>query len=101
MPADAKDAITRWREASGCLGSRKIDVLEAGEALCAEVERLRLANKRLWEALKAIADDPHCIYPVIAAASSDHDHGYQIGVVDGHRCAAMKARTALEESEKE
>jgi len=100
MPDDAKDVVAEWRTGRGA-GLGIVDMYGTGDDLCAEVERLRLANKRLWEALKAIADDPHCIYPVIAAASSDHDHGYQIGVVDGHRCAAMKARTALEESEKE
>jgi len=51
---DGDDVIARWREASGCLGSRKIDVLEAGESLCAEVERLRRNVRELRSGCKIL-----------------------------------------------
>lgn len=40
------------------------------------------------EALLKIANDPHCVY--LPAASQ-----YDIGVADGHRCAAKIARSVL------
>jgi hypothetical protein len=44
---------------------------------------------RAVEALTKIANDPHCSY------DSCENGQYGIGVVDGHRCAATKARAAL------
>ena len=49
-----------------------------------DVDALGLAD----EALKAIAEDPHCEY--------GKGEPYSIGVTDGHRCAANKAKAARE-----
>ena len=65
MPADAKDVVADWREAwaaydaepsvfNGILKAAALG--DAGDALCAEVERLRLANQRLREVLLAYVD---------------------------------------------
>lgn len=52
--------------------------------LCAEVERLQ-------KGLKGIVNDPHCSYENVVSS----DRAYSTGVVDGHRCAANKARRTL------
>lgn len=50
----------------------------------------------LKEALQDIAYDPHCAYPEPQEPSASlADSQYKIGVADGHRCAAEKARYAL------
>jgi hypothetical protein len=46
------------------------------------------------EALQDIADDPHC-YAHEKSFTTDAEMSYAAGVVDGHRCAARKAREAL------
>src|SRR5512138_2025044 len=47
-------------------------------------------------ALRTIARDPHCAYPEPSEPSASlADSQYKIGVADGHRCAAEKARVAL------
>lgn len=43
----------------------------------------------LLAALEEIANDPHCSYENTEGGS------YGIGVTDGHRCAATKARAAI------
>ena len=49
--------------------------------------------RRLRTALEAIANDPHCAYDHPA----NQEGQYAIGVADGHRCAATKARAALQQ----
>jgi hypothetical protein len=50
--------------------------------------------KRLEAALDTIANDPHCSY-VTDVPMTEAEGQYRIGVADGHRCAAEKARKAL------
>lgn len=50
---------------------------------------LSLDVEALVRALQEISNSPHCVYPV----PSDQ---YQIGVTDGHRCAANIAKKAIE-----
>lgn len=65
-----------------------------------EMERLRAENARLRAALEQIANDPHCSYDMHSQAfESEAERQYQGGVVDGHRCAAQKARNALAKQE--
>lgn len=52
-------------------------------------EEIRHSRDRLREALQTILTT-HCAYP-------DLPTPYQIGVTDGHRCAANMAREALKE----
>lgn len=47
------------------------------------------AAPALYAALNEIANDPHNAY------ESNEGGSYGIGVADGHRCAAQKARAAL------
>ena len=50
----------------------------------------------LAAALREIAHDPHCAYPGPHEPSASlADSQYKIGVADGHRCAAQKARDVL------
>lgn len=58
-------------------------------ALIATIEQQAEQIERLRKALTAISDDPHCSY------ENSGDGQYGIGVADGHRCAANKAREAL------
>lgn len=51
-------------------------------------------NARLRAALIAIADDPHQSYDQ-GAALTTAQRQYNIGVADGHRCAARTALVAL------
>lgn len=97
----------RAREASIVEVNRLAD--ELSETL-AEVERLKAlyddADRNFWQvaglndtlkaalarvraALENIANHPHQSYP-------DNCGPYEIGVSDGHRCAANEARAALE-----
>lgn len=46
----------------------------------------------LVAALQRIAEHPHCVYP---AHLTRNDRSYEIGVSDGHRCAAEIARAVL------
>ena len=52
-----------------------------------EIARLREANRALLGALEDIANHPHSSYSSVSQ--------YDIGVVDGHRCAANIARAAI------
>ncbi len=52
--------------------------------LITEIEALRAG-------LEGIANDPHCSY----GSRIDPNVSYATGVVDGHRCAAQKARACL------
>lgn len=55
---------------------------------------------RLEAALQSIANSPHCAY-TDGPCVSDHDSGYKMGVADGHRCAANRARAALSSPDRE
>lgn len=56
----------------------------------------RNEENRLAKVLHEIAYDPHCAYPEPHEPSTSlADSQYKIGVADGHRCAAQKARDAL------
>lgn len=59
---------------------------EAIPALCDSIETL-------VEALRSIAQHPHCDYGYPSSQSGDMQ--YAIGVADGHRCAANVARATL------
>jgi hypothetical protein len=50
---------------------------------------------RLRGVLDEIAKHPYCSYENEQPASSDMDRQYQLGVADGHRCAANVAASAL------
>jgi len=52
-----------------------------------EVTALEAENAQLREALENIANHPHSTYSSVSQ--------YDIGVVDGHRCAASIARAVL------
>lgn len=72
--------------------------MQADDEECAALRaQLGAANERvkaLKDKLHEIATDPHCAYPE-GPAVSHAERQYQIGVADGHRCAASKARAAL------
>ena len=65
------------------------------DSLRAERDTARAEVVALREALALIANDPHCVSPEHHTANS---RDYEIGVSDGHRCAAEKARAALKET---
>ena len=78
-----------------CDGHKYAQLTEGGTgvvcSVCVKDDRIY----RLEAALKEIAKHPHC------TVDESHDAGtsqrmYQIGVQDGHRCAAEIARKALE-----
>lgn len=67
--------------------------LEQAEAVVTELEA-RLA--KLEAALKNIAEHPHCDYASgFVTSQTPSSESYGIGVADGHRCAANRARAAL------
>lgn len=69
--------------------------LDAGRQL---LERLARAEA----ALKRIAEHPHCAYEREGAFNRlPVDRQYEIGIADGHRCAASEARAALAPAPKE
>ena len=55
MPDDAKDVVAEWRTGRGA-GLGIVDMYGTGDDLCAEVERLRLANRRMREVFLAYVD---------------------------------------------
>jgi len=59
--------------------------------LLARLEAVERERDRLREVLQTISTT-HCAYP-------DLPTPYQIGVTDGHRCAANMAREALKEGD--
>ena len=89
---------------SGHLGEHEIRSTFAERE--AERERERRRHVRRWyeqdqiirelrEALREIAEHPHCIYD--HPTNTGHAHSnYGIGCADGHRCAATVAKIALE-----
>lgn len=62
------------------------------------VDELERSLARLRVALESIAHDRHQSYDSHGPARSEADRQYQIGVCDGHRCAAKTAREALAET---
>ena len=65
----------------------------------ADYSKIKAENKILREGLEKIKNDPHCRYeqPLIL---SDSNQQYNIGVVDGHRCASVKAAETLKKLER-
>ena len=81
----------------------KLTPAEEIAKLCAEVERLRLANQRLREAVRAALDSLHCWD---GEESEDDIHcSHRCGrcdeTVDRNGPVRAQLRAALEESEKE
>lgn len=67
--------------------------------LAGELQRMAVKVKAydaMREALREIAEHPHCDYDHPANDSND----YGTGCADGHRCAATMARNALEAIQK-
>lgn len=86
------NTVRDWKAERGQLRAeirrlrRIIPTCKRGPKACdTEIERLRAG-------LVAIRDDPHQVYGM---------GEYCMGVADGHRCAAGKARVALGEKEQE
>jgi hypothetical protein len=63
--------------------------------LIAERDEWKAKGEKLAEAVEKIARHPHNDYNTVSNGR------YEIGVVDGHRCAALIAGAALEEWRKE
>jgi hypothetical protein len=61
----------------------------------AERDEWKAKGEKLAEAVEKIARHPHNDYNTVSNGR------YEIGVVDGHRCAALIAGAALEEWRKE
>ena len=62
---------------------------EMAVSLQGRLEKAEAETERLRGALEEIAEDPHQLY------TGGESGQYDIGVADGHRCAAMKAERAL------
>lgn len=61
-----------------------------------QIRALKAQNARLRSALREIAEHEHCEYGSDCFALHEpYDRGYQVGVADGHRCAANIARAYL------
>jgi len=65
-----------------------------------DVDSLALKLDAAEHALDRIANHPHCSYPVDSRGMPHTDRQYEIGVADGHRCAAEIARAALAKAAK-
>ena len=66
---------------------RQMDMPTAMQELGKRFAALEAENAQLREALEDIANHPHSTYSSVSQ--------YDIGVVDGHRCAASIARAVL------
>ena len=102
-----REALERERDAAERRCGQAIQEREAAAARIATLESLRRAQEdalqqleperdRLREALREIAEHPHCSYDHPSNSSRGGDYG--IGTADGHRCAANVARAALKGS---
>ena len=79
----------------GCNCELRTDMTEHGKQ-CPVYLRDRIT--RLEDALREIAEHPHCRYDLEYHCDDERkDSQYNIGCVDGHRCAAEIARKALEQ----
>ena len=81
----AKDVAEAERTGMLSSGILSYSVGQA-RAIAAMLRKLERCEK----ALREIVEDPHCNYDNVEPG------GYGIGVADGHRCAANKARAALQ-----
>ena len=80
---------------------------QKAKAAKARVAELEAEDAKLRRALEFIANHPHCtpnynlphylarVHDPRPDVLDEHDRTYQLGVVDGHRCAAQTARDAL------
>lgn len=99
--APMRSCYANWKDARAWLADVLVAFAEAelppapaSARSALEADRRDLV--RLWNALDEIAHSPHCAYPdPLGPALSDLSRQYAIGVADGHRCAAAKARAAL------
>lgn len=86
---------TEWR-ARAERAEGALDVaIRLGEAAETTGKALEARVRELEGALRRIILDPHQSYDWDLPAETHAARQYQIGVADGHRCAAEKARVAL------
>lgn len=96
-----KEYVEKYPQLAGNITGNYLVALKA--ALAPEAGRKLLERlARAEAALKQIAEHPHCSYEArVHSLPTRPDRQYEIGVADGHRCAAEIARVALAPAPKE